>query len=147
MNTRITAFSIILGCVAAIFGVACNSNTGASEKISVDKDITIAIYSTINIAEATDTVSPCLLKENVHISELHYDSDEDSFTMLFYFSDTVQYAEITKNNLDKRIAISVNGQVVSTPVVKMVLDNGACSVALDRAQMVALFPDVNVHAF
>uniref|UniRef100_UPI002604DD65 SecDF P1 head subdomain-containing protein n=1 Tax=uncultured Bacteroides sp. TaxID=162156 RepID=UPI002604DD65 len=60
-------------------------------------------------------------------------------------SDTTKFAEITATNLDKRIAIVINGQVISTPVVKMRLDNGACSVVLDDAQMAKLFPNVNME--
>ena len=65
--------------------------------------------------------------------------------MPFNFYDTSRYSEITEGNLDKRIVISVNGQVVSTPVVKMKLDNGVCSVVLDDAQVSALFPNVNIE--
>lgn len=64
--------------------------------------------------------------------------------MPFNFSDTAKYAEITENNLGKRIAIAINGQVVSTPVVKMKIDNGACSVVLDDAQVAKLLPNVNI---
>ncbi len=42
------------------------------------------------------------------------------------------------------IAISVNGQVVSTPVVKMKLDDGSCSVMLDDTQVTTFFPNVNI---
>lgn len=65
--------------------------------------------------------------------------------MPFTFSDTAKYAELTGNSLGKRIAISVNGQVVSTPVVKMKIENGACSVVLDEAQRKALFPNINIE--
>ena len=64
--------------------------------------------------------------------------------MPFNFPDTAKYAEITENNLGKRIAIAINGQVVSTPVVKMKIDNGACSVVLDDAQVAKLLPNVNI---
>ena len=64
--------------------------------------------------------------------------------MPFLLSDSIRYAEITQENLNKRIAISVNGQVISTPVVKMKLDNGACSVVLNEAQMAELFPNVDM---
>lgn len=64
--------------------------------------------------------------------------------MPFNFSDTAKYAEITESNLGKRIAIAINGQVVSTPVVKMKIDNGACSVVLDDAQVTKLLPNVNI---
>lgn len=55
-----------------------------------------------------------------------------------------KYAEITGNNLEKRIAISVNGQVLSTPVVKMKIENGTCSVLLDQKQAEDLFPSINI---
>lgn len=109
----------------------------------MDKDVIVAIYSTFNNEGVTDTVSPCLLEETVHVSELLHYSGDEGVTMPFNLSDTIKYAEITANNLDKRIAIAINGQVVSTPVVKMQLDNGACSVVLDDAQVAKLFPNVN----
>ena len=65
--------------------------------------------------------------------------------MPFIFSDTAKYAELTGNSLGKRIAISVNGQVVSTPVVKMKIENGACSVVLDEVQRKALFPNITIE--
>ena len=65
--------------------------------------------------------------------------------MPFNLSDTTKFAEITATNLDKRIVIVINGQVISTPVVKMRLDNGACSVVLDDVQVTKLFPNVNME--
>ena len=65
--------------------------------------------------------------------------------MPFAFADTAKYAEITGNNLEKRIAICINGQVLSTPVVKIEIKNGACSVLLDDVQAKDLFPDINIR--
>ena len=94
-----------------------------------------------------DTISPCLMEETVHISELlHYPNDK-GITVPFNLSDTTKYAEITESNLNKRIAIAINGQILSTPVVKMRLDNGACSVVLDDTQVDKLFPNVNIEDF
>lgn len=91
------------------------------------------------------TISPCILEERVHISELLHYPEEEGVTMPFSISNTTKYAEITESNLDKRIAITINGQVVSTPVVKMRLDNGACFLVLDDTQVAKLFPNVNIE--
>ena len=104
-----------------------------------------AIYSTTDTGGSVDTVSPCLLEETIHISELLHYAGEEGITMPFYFSDTTKYAHITENNIEKRIAISINGQVVSTPVVKMKLENGACSVVLSDDQVKSLFPGININ--
>lgn len=143
MKTRIPLFSILFASLAGVIVMACTSNK-APAKVEVDKNIIVAIYSTSDIGGVIDTISPCLLKETVHVSELLRYPDDDGVTMPFYLSDTTKYAEITESNLDKRIAISVNGKVVSTPVVKMKLVNGACSVVLVDSQVTSLFPNINV---
>ncbi len=143
MRTRNSIVSLLLASLVGILAIACSTKTPA--KVGVDKDISVAIYSTTERGGAIDTVSPCLLEETVHISELLGYPDDDGITMPFTLSDTAKYAEITGNNLEKRIAISVNGQVLSTPVVKMKIENGACSVMLDEAQTKVLFPHINIE--
>lgn len=145
MKTKQLIFTILTASLGSILAVACKANADTPSKVNVDKDVIVAIYSTFNNEGVTDTVSPCLLEETVHVSELLHYSGDDGVTMPFNLSDTTKYAEITANNLDKRIAIAINGQVVSTPVAKMQLDNGACSVVLDDAQVTKLFPNVNIE--
>lgn len=132
----------MLASLVGVLAIACSAKEPT--KVSVDKDISVAVYSIIEREGAIDTVSPCLLTETVHISELIRYPDDNGITMPFTLSDTAKYAEITGNNLEKRIAISVNGQVLSTPVVKMKIENGACSVILDEKQMKDLFPTINI---
>lgn len=144
MRTRNSLLSAILTGILGILASACNDTSNAPSKVSVDKDIVVAIYSTSDKGGAVDTVSPCLLRETAHISELLHYPNDDGVTMPFFLSDSIKYAEITESNLDRRIAISVNGEVISTPVVKMKLTNGACSVLLNDAQMAELFPGVNI---
>lgn len=147
MKTKQLIFTILIASLGCILAVACKANPDMPSKVDVDKDVIVAIYSTFNNEGVTDTVSPCLLEETVHVSELYHYSGDDGMTMPFNLSDTIKYAEITANNLNKRIAIAINGQVVSTPVVKMKLDNGACSVVLDDTQVAKLFPTVNMADF
>lgn len=142
MKARNSVFSILLASLVGVLAIACSAKEPT--KVSVDKDISVAVYSTIEREGAIDTVSPCLLMETVHISELLRYPDDDGITMPFTLSDRAKYAEITGNNLEKRIAINVNGQVLSTPVVKMKIENGACSVLLDEKQAKDLFPIINI---
>ena len=147
MKARNSFFSLLLASLVSLIAIACNANTEDPTKISVDKDVIVTIYSTSQNGGVVDTISPCLMEETVHISELlHYPNDK-GITLPFNLSDTTKYAEITESNLDKRIAIAINGQIVSTPVVKMRLDNGACSVVLDNTQVDKLFPNVNIEDF
>lgn len=145
MKTKQSIFTILTASLVCILAVACKANADTPSKVNVDKDVIVAIYSTFNNEGVTDTVSPCLLEETVHVSELLHYSGDEGLTMPFNLSDTTKFAEITATNLDKRIAIVINGQVISTPVVKMRLDNGACSVVLDDAQMAKLFPNINME--
>lgn len=142
MSTKKLIVTFLLASLVGVLAIACSAKEPT--KVSVDKDISVAVYSIIEREGAIDTVSPCLLTETVHISELIRYPDDNGITMPFTLSDTAKYAEITGNNLEKRIAISVNGQVLSTPVVKMKIENGACSVILDEKQMKDLFPTINI---
>lgn len=145
MKTKQLIFTILTASLVCILAVACKANADTPSKVNVDKDVIVAIYSTFNNEGVMDTVSPCLLEETVHVSELLHYSGDEGLTMPFNLSDTTKFAEITATNLDKRIVIVINGQVISTPVVKMRLDNGACSVVLDDAQMAKLFPNINME--
>ncbi len=139
---RNSFFTILFASILGTIAISCNDKSNAP--IKVDREFVVAIYSTTDRDGALDTISPCLLEETVHISELrHYPNDED-LTMPFNLSDTIKYAEITETNLNKRIAICINGQVAYTPVVKMRLNNGACSVLIDDELMKELFPEVNI---
>lgn len=143
MRTKNLIVTLLLAGFVGVLAIACSAKTPA--KVSVDKDISVAVYSTVKSEGTIDTVSPCLLTETVHISELLRYPDDDGITMPFTLSDTAKYAEITGDNLEKRIAISINGQILSTPVVKMKIKNGACSVILDEKQAKDLFPTINIE--
>lgn len=147
MKARNSVFTILHSSLVSLITIACNAKAEGPTQISVDQDFKVAIYSTSGNGGTVDTISPCLLEETVHISELLHYPDDEGVTMPFIISDTAKYAEITESNLDKRIAIAINGQVVSTPVVKMRLDNGACSVVLDDTQVAKFFPNVSIEDF
>ena len=85
------------------------------------------------------------MKDTVHISEFVRYPGDNEITAPFYFKDIEKYAQITEANLDKRIAICINGEIVSTPVIKMKISNGACSVLLSKKQIAKYFPNIHVE--
>lgn len=143
MRTRNLTITFLFASLVGILVIACSAKTPA--KVSVDKDIFVAVYSTTEREGAVDTVSPCLLAETVHISELLRYPDDNEITVPFYFKDVEKYAQITETNLDKRIAIIINGDIVSTPVIKMKISDGACSVLLSKEQIAEYFPNIHVE--
>ena len=143
MKTRNLIVTFLFASLVGILAIACSAKTPA--KVSVDKDISVAIYSTTEREGAIDTVSPCLLAETVHISELLRYPDDDEITVPFNFKDVEKYAQITETNLDKSIAIIINGDIVSTPVIKMKISDGACSVLLSKEQIAKYFPNIQVE--
>ena len=143
MRTRNLTVTFLFASLVGILAIACSAKTPA--KVSVDKDIFVAVYSTTEREGAVDTVSPCLLTETVHISELLRYPDDDGITVPFYFKDVEKYAQITETNLDKRIAIIINGDIVSAPVIKMKISDGACSVLLSKEQIAKYFPNIRVE--
>lgn len=146
MKALNSLFSVLLASLVALYAIACSGNAQNPSKINVDEDIIVAIYPTIDNGDTVEAISPCLLEDTVHVSELiHYPGD-DGITIPFNLSDTAKYAEITERNIEKRIAISINGRVLSTPVVKMKIANGACSVILPKSQISTIFPTITLTA-
>ena len=126
--------------------VACTANTNEPTKLSVNKSLNVAVAPTKEKGDSIIPILPYLIEETVHISEIvHYPEDKNLVTVPFNFSDTTKYAAITEANLEKRIAISVNGNVVYTPVVKARLNNGACMVLLTIEQAEKLFPNTDIN--
>lgn len=146
MKALNSLFSVLLASLVALYAIACSGNAQNPSKINVDEDIIVAIYPTIDNGDTVEAISPCLLEDTVHVSELiHYPGD-DGITIPFNLSDTTKYAEITERNIEKRIAIIINGRVLSTPVVKMKIANGACSVILPKSQISTIFPTITLTA-
>lgn len=138
MRTNISLFPALMASVIGLWISACSANVPS--RIPVDGDISVAVYPVSENDAADNMDSAEQLEEMVHISELICYPHEEGFTMPFNFFDTVKYAEITGGNIGKRMAIRVNGHVISTPMIKMKIGNGACSVVLDKQEVMALFP-------
>ena len=142
-SLRTLFIHIIVVCIC-MHGSACSSKVEEPLRIKVDKNIMIAVYSIQETANSTDTVSPSLLEESIHVSELIRYPHEHNITVPFSFSDTEKWAEITQEHLNKRIAICIDGKIMNTPLVNMKLEYGACSLFLNETQALMLFPNVNI---
>lgn len=140
MNARTYLDVFVVFCIATMVLTACAKTGTSAAKSDVDMSIDVAIYSLSETDSAQTSVYPCLMEERVTVQSLcRYADDDNSVTVPFYFSDKKRYEEITRQHIGKRIAISINGQIVSTPVVQMAIENGACSVVLDDSQLATFF--------
>lgn len=144
ITNSIAAFIAI---AAALAFNSCSNNNHKPDIIKINAELPVELFIAAEMDDSVIALLPALMRENVHISELiHYQGDS-VITVPFCFSDTGKYAQITEANLEKRIAISINGDIVSTPIVKMKITNGACSVHLSKNQIAKLFPSTATDNF
>ena len=126
MKAKILLLEVLIVTIISLTG--CTTKTPS--KINVDGNVVAAVYSVSDTVNSTVATTECLLEETVHITELLQYPHDEEITMPFHFTDTTKYAEITGNN----------GHIVSTPVVKMKISNGACSVTLPESQILPAKP-------
>lgn len=134
--------SVAILAIICLLTAACSETT---KKVPMNEEVTVAIYQTKldNGNYIADGVP--LLEEQVHLSEaVVYPEDDGMVTIPFNFQNVGGYAEITEHNIGKRIAISLNGTVVYTPLVKMRLENGASSVVVAQEQVKEIFPKIDL---
>ena len=136
MKAKILLLEVLIVTIISLTG--CTTKTPS--KINVGGNVVAAVYSVSDTVNSTVATTECLLEETVHITELLQYPHDEEITMPFHFTDTTKYAEITGENIGKRIAIGINGHIVSTPVVKMKISNGACSVTLPESQILPAKP-------
>lgn len=128
-------------CTIGTLVMGCGNKDELAQEETVNRNLNVAIYATTEIDGETTPIKPALLQENVTLDKIiHYDGDGDFITVPFRFKDSVEYAKITEANVGKRIAITADGEVVATPMVKMRIENGACSFLLAKRKAQELFP-------
>ena len=64
----------------------------------------------------------------------------------FRFADAGKWATITKENIGKRLAVFVNGQLMNAPQVNMEISSGNCSVTIPADKIHDYLPDFDVDA-
>lgn len=135
-------FATIAVCIVGIFATSCGGKGTSPVEIPVNADLDVSMATVVVDGGRITPSDSIVIAETVHIANLiQYPENGDSVTVPFKFKDVDKYADITEKNIDKRIAIIANGRIVSMPVVKMKLGNGACSFLLSKEDAKALFPN------
>ena len=146
MKIKRLFFSIMTACTIGILVIGCGNKNELPQEESVNQNLNVAIYAATETEGKITPLEPALLQECVSLDKIiHYDRDGDYITVPFQFKDSVGYAKITEANIGKRIVITVNGEVVATPMVQMRIGNGACSVLLSKEQAQKLFPEEKIE--
>ncbi len=95
-------------------------------------------------AESVDLVvmpSAPLLREEVTVTDVSPIADCDGIVQVaFRFDDRRRWEEITDANVGRRLAIAVDGRVLSAPQVNMAISGGACAVTLPTQNLSELLP-------
>ena len=146
MKIKRLFFAIMSACTIGILVIGCGNKNELPQEESVNQNLNVAIYAATETEGKITPLEPALLQECVSLDKIiHYDRDGDYITVPFQFKDSVGYAKITEANIGKRIVITVNGEVVATPMVQMRIGNGACSVLLSKEQAQKLFPEEKIE--
>ncbi len=139
-------FAIMTVCTIGILVIGCGNRKELPQEENVNQNLNVAVYTASETDGRIFPVKPILLQECVSIEKIiHYDRDGDLITVPFQFKDSIEYAKITEANIGKRIVITVDGEVVSTPMVKMRIGNGSCSFMLSKEQAKDLFPKEKIE--
>lgn len=86
-----------------------------------------------------------LLEQDVKITEVNkLPKSGDIYQVAFRFNDRSLWEKITTANIGKRIAICVNGTVLSAPQVNSPITQGACSVTVPADKVPELLPNVDL---
>ena len=86
-----------------------------------------------------------LLEQEVEIdSESVSPCYADCLQIAFRFDDRQQWENITTANIGKRIAIGVNGRILTAPCVNSPITQGACSVIVPAEDAPALLPGISL---
>ncbi len=133
-------------CTIGILVIGCGNKNELPQEETVNQTLNVAIYAATETEGQITPLEPALLQECVSLDKIiHYDKDGDYITVPFQLKDSVGYAKITEANIGKRIVITVDGEVVATPMVQMRIGNGACSVLLSKEQAQNLFPKEKIE--
>ena len=87
-----------------------------------------------------------ILSEKVIVTEAnHIPSYGGDIQVGFKFADAKKWENITKENIGKRLAVSVNGQLMNAPQVNTEISPGNCSVSIPVKLIHDYLPDLNLE--
>lgn len=82
-----------------------------------------------------------LLSEKVTVTEVNtIPSYGDDIQVAFKFADAKRWESITKDNIGKRLAVFVNGQLMNAPQVNSEITSGNCSVTIPAEMLKDYLP-------
>lgn len=86
-----------------------------------------------------------ILSEKVNVTEANsipaYGGD---IQIGFKFSDAEKWATITRENIGKRLAVFVNGQLMNAPKVNTEITSGSCSVSIPTDKIHEYLPNLDL---
>lgn len=87
-----------------------------------------------------------ILSEKVNVTEANsipaYGGD---IQIGFKFSDAEKWATITRENIGKRLAVFVNGQLMNAPQVNSEITSGSCSVSIPTDKIHEYLPNLDLE--
>lgn len=87
-----------------------------------------------------------ILSEKVNVTEANsipaYGGD---IQIGFKFSDAEKWATITRENIGKRLAVFVNGQLMNAPQVNSEIESGSCSVSIPANKVTEFLPNLDLE--
>lgn len=87
-----------------------------------------------------------ILSEKVVITEVNSMlSFGGDIQVAFKFPDAEKWATITRENIGKRLAVFVNGHLMSAPQVNSEISSGSCSVIIPADKITEFLPDFNLE--
>lgn len=87
-----------------------------------------------------------ILSEKVTVTEANYmPSYDGNIQVAFKFADAKKWETITKENIGKRLAVFVNGQLMNAPQVNSEITSGSCSVSIPTDMIHEYLPNFNLE--
>jgi len=87
-----------------------------------------------------------ILSEKVHITEANsIPAYGGNIQVGFKFPDAGKWATITRENIGRRLAIFVNGQLMNAPTVNTEIESGNCSVSIPADLIKDYLPDLDIE--
>lgn len=87
-----------------------------------------------------------LLNEKVKVTEANsIPSYGGDIQVAFKFADAKKWETITKENIGKRLAVIVNGQLMNAPQVNSEITSGSCSVSIPADKIHEYLPNLDLE--
>lgn len=85
-----------------------------------------------------------ILSEKVALTEANsLPSYDGNIQVAFKFADAKKWERITRENIGKRLAVFVNGQLMNAPQVNSEISSGSCSVSIPADMIHEYLPDLD----